>query len=118
MKHKALLLALALVAVVAAPAWLRAHGGHGHVMGTVKEVKADRLNVETAEGKPAELQLTAKTRYLRGKTAAKASDLTPGMRVVVDTEEQEGRTVAVEVRLGVVVKPAASPAAAPKTDKK
>jgi hypothetical protein len=110
MKIERLLLALAVFSLVVMPAALRAHGGHGHVMGKVKEVKADRLQVETSDGKAVEVQLTAKTRYLRDKGAAKVSDLTPGMRVVVDTEEVKGQMVAVEVKLGVVDKPAAAPA--------
>ena len=115
--ERLLLMALAVFSLVLMPAALRAHGGHGHVMGNVKEVKADRLLVVTTEGKSVEVQLTAKTRYLRDKVAAKASELTAGMRVVVDTEEVSGKTVAVEVQLGVVDKPTASPAAS-KTGKK
>ena len=107
--NRAVAVLIAAAVCLAVPAAVRAHGGHGHLMGTVKEVKADRLHVQTPEGKTVEVQLTDKTRYLRGTAEAKAADLTPGTRVVIDTEPRDGQTVALEVRLGEAAK--AAPAA-------
>jgi hypothetical protein len=101
MKTAVLSMALAGALALAAPA-VRAHGGHDHVMGTVKAVdlKAGTMEVETREGKRVTVQVDDKTKYLRGPAAAKAADVVPGMRVVIDTKAADGTVVAKEVRLG------------------
>jgi len=100
--------ALALVLSLVWPARLRAHGGHDHVMGTVKTVDAaaGRLEVETKDGKVVSIKLTDKTRYFKGKEGASAADLVAGMRVVVDAGREGGQTVAKEIRLGATPKEA------------
>jgi hypothetical protein len=45
--------------------------------------------------------LTEATKYLRGKTAAKAADLVKGQRVAVTYRDEAGRKIAREVLLGV-----------------
>jgi Domain of unknown function (DUF5666) len=102
MKRTLLSLALALaVAVAAVPAAL-AHGGHDHLMGTVKAVdlKARTLEVETKDGKRVTVQIDDKTKYLRGEAAAQESDLTTGLRVVIDAATVDGKQVAKEIKLG------------------
>ena len=117
--NKTIAVLVALVAGLVLPMGLFAHGGHGHVMGSVKEVKGDRLQVQTREGKMVEVQLTDKTRYLRGTAEAKAAELTAGTRVVIDTEAKDGQAVALEVRLGEATKaPAAAKAGAKPAPKK
>jgi len=78
-----------------------AHGGHEHVMGTLKTVDAPGRKVEitTAQGKVVAVVLDDKTKYLRGKAAAAATDLTVGERVVIDAAKENGQLVAREVRL-------------------
>ena len=99
-------LALALgLAVAAAPAAL-AHGGHDHVMGTVKAVdlKARTLEVETRDGKRVTVQIDDHTKYLRGEAAASESDLVTGLRVVIDAGTVDGKQLAKEIRLGAAPK--------------
>jgi hypothetical protein len=95
-----LLLALALAAAAPLPAL--AHGGHDHVMGTVKAVdlKARTVEVETKDGKRVTVQIDDKTKYLRGTAAAAESDLAAGLRVVIDASTVDGKHLAKEIRLG------------------
>jgi hypothetical protein len=97
--------AWSLAALLAVPAALLAHGGHQHVMGTVTKADTETLEVKTKDGAVVTVSLTPDTKYLRGKEAAAAADLQEGMRVVVDTRKDGARTVAVEVKLGVVKAP-------------
>ena len=96
----------------------RAHEGHAHkVMGTVCAVQPARLDVKTTDGKPATLELTDKTKVVRGSAALEASDIRPGHRVVVtatETKGKDGKTsmVASRVHVGVAGEPCA-PAPAP-----
>src|SRR5262245_39652582 len=102
MKRTLLSLALSCaVALAAAPAAF-AHGGHDHVMGTVKAVdlKARTVEVETKDGKRVTVQIDDKTKYLRGEAGAKESDLAEGLRVVIDAATVDGKPVAKEIRLG------------------
>jgi Cu/Ag efflux protein CusF len=96
---------LAAIAVVAAtvgrvPPAL-AHGGHDHVMGTIKTVDATAKKVEVAtrQGKVVAVLLDDKTKYLRGTAAAALKDLAVGERVVIDAGMENGQLVAREVRL-------------------
>jgi hypothetical protein len=106
---KVMLRTLALAAALAlagAPA-ARAHGGHDHVMGTVKAVdlKAGTVEVETRDGKRVTVLVNDRTKYLRGAAAAASSDLAVDQRVVVDAGKEGGKLVAREIRLGVAKKP-------------
>lgn len=78
-----------------------AHGGHDHVMGTVKviDLKAGTVEVETRDGKRVLVFVNDKTKYLRGGAAARSSDLTTDLRVVIDAGKTDGKLVAKEIRL-------------------
>jgi hypothetical protein len=97
-------LALAAVLGLAAVPAARAHGGHDHVLGTVKAVdrKAGTIEVETKDGARVTILVNDKTKYLRGDAAAAAADVVPDLRVVVDAGKQDGKMVAREIRLGAV----------------
>lgn len=103
--------ALSLAAALAAPALALAHGGHGHLLGTVAARDASRLTVQERDGKSVAVRVTPETRYFVGKKVASGAEATVGRRVLVDTEGKTGDLQAVEVRLGKA--PAASPASAP-----
>ena len=107
-RRHALSAGLSLLAAAAAPR-ADAHGGHHHVLGTVKAVDAPggRLEVTTRDGKVVTLVLTDKTKYLKGAAAAAAADLVVGQRVVVDARKDGQALVALEVRLGATAPPAA-----------
>ena len=95
-------LGLAVSLVAAAGVFAYAHGGHDHVMGTVKAVdaKARTVEVETRDGKRVTVQLDDKTKYLRGSAEAKAADVVAGVRVVIEAAAVDGKQVAREIRLG------------------
>lgn len=102
---KVILRVLALAAALglaAAPA-ARAHGGHDHVMGTVKAVdlKAGTVEIETKDGTRVTVLVNDKTKYLRGtsSTAASSSDVVVGVRVAVDAGKEGGKLLAREIRL-------------------
>jgi len=60
-----------------------AHGGHGHVMGTVTATAADHLDVKTQDGKIVTVPLAATTRYFKGKEKASLTDVHIGGKAVV-----------------------------------
>ncbi|MCL4822324.1 MAG: hypothetical protein KJ067_24615 [Vicinamibacteria bacterium] len=95
---------LSWIVLVAAAGTVQAHEGHQHkVMGTVVQVHADEVShveVKTVEGKTVILACDDKTRFVKGKAAAKLQDVVAGMRVVATTVEQGKSIRAVEVQLG------------------
>jgi hypothetical protein len=95
------ILSLLLAAAAGGALPALAHGGHEHVMGTVKSVDAQARKVEvtTTRGKVVTVLVDDKTKYLRGKVAATDKDVTVGGRVVIDTVKENGQLVAREVRL-------------------
>jgi hypothetical protein len=101
MKHRAFRVVLAAAVAWSCTAVLLAHGGHEHVMGTVKAVdpQAGRLEVSTKDGAVVVVQLNDKTKYLRGTATVEAKELTVGERVVVDAAKEKGALVAREIRL-------------------
>lgn len=101
-----LVIGAALVAVLAVPAFVRAHGGHAHkVMGTVAMRHENHLEIKATDGKTSTVTLNQKTRILRGTTKVGVDEIKSGERVVVtatETKGKDGKTamVASEVRLG------------------
>lgn len=94
---------LALAAVLSSGAGaVFGHGGHDHLMGTVKAVQAKErtIDVETREGKRVTVLVDDKTKYLRGTAAGKLADLVAGVRVVIDAGTVDGKLLAKEIRLG------------------
>lgn len=99
LRSLALLAALSLAAAGAA----FAHGGHDHVIGTVKAVdaKARTIDVEGRYGKRiTTVAFDDNTRFLRGEAAATAADVVQGVRVVIDADTVGGKQVAKEIKLG------------------
>jgi hypothetical protein len=108
-RHALAALAVLAFLVAAVPA-VQAHGGHDHVMGKVKTVdlSAGTVVVEGRYNKETTVSLNGDTKFMRGASAAAASDLAVGMRVVIDADTVDGKTVAKEIRLA---EPNKSPAA-------
>lgn len=83
-----------------------AHEGHLHrLMGTVAAVHGERLQVKATTGETSEVVVNAKTKIVRGATAQKTSDITPGERIVVmmtESKDPAGKALltAKEIRLG------------------
>ena len=60
-----------------------AHGEMKHVLGTVREIAADQVVIETKDGGKESITVDGNTRYFHGDAPAKAGDLKVGDRVVV-----------------------------------
>jgi hypothetical protein len=87
----ALILALALLI----PGFALAHGGHGHVMGTVSTIAADHLEIKTKDGKIVSVPLNSETKFFKGKEKAARADLQVGDRVVAHLD---AKGIAGEIR--------------------
>ncbi len=78
-----------------------AHGGFDHVMGTVVKVEKNTLTVKTTKGDVA-VMLDSKTEYTKEDHKASVTDLTPGLRVIVDLPEKIKSPAAHSVKIGAV----------------
>lgn len=97
---KRFVLAAALVAALAIPAYARAHEGHAHkVMGTVTARHENHLEIKTKDGKTVTIVLNEKTTYEHGKVKADDKMVKVGDRVVVEVEGKETLT-AKSVKMG------------------
>jgi predicted transcriptional regulator len=97
---------IAIAALLWAPSAF-AHNGEDHsgktksFKGTVETVQADKLMMKATDGKSVVVHLDDKTTYERGTTAAAATDVKPGARVVVHGHPmKDGGVHATKVRLG------------------
>jgi hypothetical protein len=70
-------------------------------MGTVVSRDAKALEVKTPSGEVLSIAITPETAVLRGKQKAAVTDVTKGIRVVVDIGDGEDPLIAHEIRLGV-----------------
>ena len=76
---------LVVAATLLAPALPLAHPGHDHkLMGTISSIDKNKVVVKTTEGKDMTFEITPLTTFKRGKQKGIATDLKPGMRVVVN----------------------------------
>ena len=80
-----------LVCVTVAAIGLHAHGGEEHVMGTVTKVTDAAIVVKTAKGS-ATVAVASTTKFIKGKAAAKVSDLNVGDRAAY-LQANPGRVV-------------------------
>jgi hypothetical protein len=86
----AILAFLALI-VLAAPPRVVAHPGHDHtVMGTVKSIRDNHVEVEAKDGKVTLFLLADTTKIRRGKVKAAAADIKVGERIVATGAAHEG----------------------------
>ena len=100
---------LVFLLALAAPIGVRAHEGHPHkVMGTVSALTPDSVEVKTSDGGKVAVTLSPDTRYRAGRQPRVAADVKVGGRVVVITEEKDGKVFAREVLLPPVA-PGAPP---------
>jgi len=88
---------LSIALVIASTAF--AHGGFDHVIGTVAGVSGNVLTVKTAKGN-VDVKLDDKTEFSKGDLKAQASDLKPGLRVIVDIPEGSKEKIAHSVKVG------------------
>ncbi len=93
----ATLAAMVLVCLVGVSS-VRAHGNQKHVLGTVTELDATHLVIETNGGKTESVLRDADTKYVRGESPAAAEDLKVGDRVVVHTKPDGNPPTATTIR--------------------
>ena len=92
---KRILAAFTLALALLIPGFALAHGGHGHVMGTVSAVAADHLVIKAKDGKTVSVPLNSGTKFFKGKEKAARADLQVGDRVVAHLD---AKGVAEEIR--------------------
>src|SRR3990172_2758573 len=96
--------AVALILTTCVATFAFGHEGKVHVMGTVTKLSANQVTVKTVDGKTTTILLKKDTKYLKGEkgnSAASASDLKVGQRVVIDVTGQGQKATAIEIRLGI-----------------
>jgi hypothetical protein len=93
---------LSIALLITAGTAARAHGGFDHVIGTVAAISGNVLTVKTAKGN-VDVKLDDKTEFSKGDAKAQASDLKPGVRVIVDIPE--GGKIAHSVKVGATAAP-------------
>ena len=101
--RKAITLCISLV-LFAALAF--AHGGEGHLMGTVTKISDKSITIEDKEKKTFEVSITPETKYMKGGATAAFKDVKVGDRVAISAKKSGGKLVATMVKIG----PAAAPA--------
>lgn len=84
------------------PAILWAHGSGTHVMGTVTEIAADHVVVQTPEDKTVTIHTTAKTAYRTTKEASTRAALQVGQRIVAEATKDADGLTASEIRFSSV----------------
>jgi hypothetical protein len=80
-----------------------AHGGNEHVRGTVTQISAQSITVQTADKATKTLMLTDKTTFQRAGKSARLADLKVGDRVVIDVPQKT--TNALLIQIGAAKKP-------------
>ncbi|MFM8552126.1 MAG: hypothetical protein ACKOCD_07425, partial [Nitrospiraceae bacterium] len=91
---------LLFLAVLSPASW--AHEGSAHVMGTVTEVAADHVIVQTLDAKTVTIKTTAKTSYRTTKAASNRDALKVGHRVVAEVTQDATGMTASELRFSSV----------------
>jgi hypothetical protein len=110
-------IAMALMIIGAAMAF--AHNGIEHVLGTVKQLTATSVTVETVQHKMTTIALDPTTAFSNKGAKASAKDLKVGERVAIDTrDDASDKPHAITVRWGATgaAGKAATGKAAPKMD--
>jgi len=82
--------------VAAATSVVMAHGNNDHVRGTVTQVSAQAITVQTTASKTRSLTLTDKTSFLKGGRKAVLTDLKVGDRVVIDVPKDGSEALVVQ----------------------
>jgi len=101
MTTSTMLVRLTMLTMLAGTGTVLAHPGHAHkVLGTVTAVTASSVDVLDLSNEKTTFVITKDTRIRVGKAAGTITDVRPGLRVVVEAEEDEDETfVAVTIQL-------------------
>ena len=98
-----------LAAFILSATLVYAHGGNDHLTGTITAIEGDHIQLKDQAGKPVTVMLGKTTKYLKDDKASTKAELKVGTRVLVDAKMDEKMKMysAVEIKIGVVAKPAA-----------
>ena len=80
-----------------------AHGGMQHVMGTVTKISNNSITVKTKTEVVVTVAMTADTKFMKGDSAVKITDLKVGDKVVIEAKKDDQdatRLVAHMVKIG------------------
>jgi len=93
-----------LLALLLLTAWLPgavalAHEGGAHAKGTVHQVSAGEIMLQTTDGKMVTLPIGKQAQVLRGARAIAVTDIKPGERAVVHAMTRDGKLEATEIRV-------------------
>lgn len=91
--------------VLCAAAALWAHEGSTHILGTVTEVAAGHVVVQTTDQKTVTIKTTPKTRYRTTKEASSREALQVGHRIVAEVTKDATGLTASELRFSSVPPP-------------
>jgi hypothetical protein len=87
-----------------------AHEQGGRAVGVVRDVSAERLVIETADGHRVGFAVSKDTRFFRGHAPARLEDVKPGDRAAVEGKRDGGTLSALRVKLGTAnARPPAPP---------
>ena len=89
---------VAALLLISTSAFLHAHGGMIHVMGTVTGLTDTSVTAETTEKKTVEVFLTTATTFLNGSKPSSRKELKVGDRVVIHAVKEKDALQAHEVR--------------------
>ena len=84
------------------PIFSWAHEGSTHILGTVTEVAADHVVIQTPDAKTVTIKTTAKTSYRTTKEASSRDALKVGHRVVAEVTKDASGMTASELRFSSV----------------
>jgi hypothetical protein len=90
-------------------AWLWAHEGSQHILGTVTAVLPDQVVVQTLDNKTVTIMTTAQTRYRMIKEASTREALKVGHRVVAEITKDAAGLTASELRFSAAPAKPGSP---------
>lgn len=95
-----------LIALTLGTAYPRAHEAF-RIIGTIAAMKPTQVAVKTKQGRTVYIELTKKTIVLRDKTRVAATELKPGLSVVVDAlGDDDSDLTAKQVRIVPAIAPA------------
>lgn len=85
-----------------------AHEGAHGMKGTVTAISDNTITIKTTDDKTQVIPFDAKTAFVKGDIAATAKDLKVGDRVIIESQDMDGKMHAVKVRFGKPAKAAAT----------
>lgn len=87
-----------LVAILACPLFVGAHGDEDHLLGTVTEATQDQITIKTLKGKSVTLAITADTTFQHNGIATKKARPQVGNRLIAVAEKDGDSFIAKNIK--------------------